>query len=188
MKIREIIVEADESEYQRESTLVPILLHLYHRSKDKGLTPRIKTESLINLVKNTCDSAFDYDALATEAQNNETVKNLLSKFELVNKDGEPETFDDAMLPDMNNGMEDQLPNAEIGLDQEQLPGDMEEPPDMDVGMEQPDMNDQAQSDMPAPEMDASPPVQPTTEVEPAPGPNSKQVAHNMAQRALDRRY
>ena len=65
-----------------ESNLVTALELLRNRYKDRGLDPKISTQSLINLVLNT-DKTFDYDALVSANENNPAVKNLIKSF---NKD------------------------------------------------------------------------------------------------------
>lgn len=59
-----------------ESNLTTALELIQHRYKDQNQTPKISTQSLINLVLNT-DRTFDYDALLKASKNNPAVKNLI---------------------------------------------------------------------------------------------------------------
>lgn len=65
-----------------ESNLLTALELIQHRYKDKEKLPKVSTQSLINLVRNT-DRTFDYDALAQANETNPAVKNLVKSF---NKD------------------------------------------------------------------------------------------------------
>ena len=65
-----------------ESNLLTALELIQHRYKDKEQLPKISTQSLINLVRNT-DRTFDYDALTQSNETNPAVKNLVKSF---NKD------------------------------------------------------------------------------------------------------
>ena len=65
-----------------ESNLLTALELIQHRYKDKEKLPKISTQSLINLVRNT-DRTFDYEALAQANETNPAVKNLVKSF---NKD------------------------------------------------------------------------------------------------------
>lgn len=64
------------------NTLATALELVRYRYKDKKLTPKIKTDSLINLIRNT-DRTFDYDALVAANEENPAVKNIIKSF---NKD------------------------------------------------------------------------------------------------------
>jgi hypothetical protein len=65
-----------------ESNLTTALELIRNRYKDKQQSPKISTQSLINLVLNT-DKTFDYDALVQASENNPAVKNLIKSY---NKD------------------------------------------------------------------------------------------------------
>lgn len=86
MKIRDIIredVSAEEQLGGHESlvaNLVPVLMFLKKRSDDKGLTPKLSTQSLIQLVRNAGDVTFDYQALVDANENDDAVKQLISSF------------------------------------------------------------------------------------------------------------
>ncbi len=86
-----------------ESNLVTALELLRNRYKDRGLDPKISTQSLINLVLNT-DKTFDYDALVSANENNPAVKNLIKSFNkdeviIRHADSEDETSTVTNTPD-----------------------------------------------------------------------------------------
>ena len=62
-----------------ESNLVTALELLRNRYDDRGKSPKISTQSLINMVLNT-DKTFDYDALVAANENNPAIKNLIKSF------------------------------------------------------------------------------------------------------------
>lgn len=85
MKIRDIIREDISAEEQLggaslTANLVPVLMFLKKRSDDKGLTPKLSTQSLIQLVQNAGDVTFDYNALVDANENDDAVKELISSF------------------------------------------------------------------------------------------------------------
>ena len=65
-----------------ESNLLTALELIQHRYKDKEELPKVSTQSIINLVRNT-DRTFDYEALAQANETNPAIKNLIKSF---NKD------------------------------------------------------------------------------------------------------
>jgi hypothetical protein len=65
-----------------ESNLVTALELIRMRYKDKKQSPKIGTQSLINMVVNT-DRTFDYAALVQANEENPAVQNLVKTF---NKD------------------------------------------------------------------------------------------------------
>ena len=73
---------ATPSKNNPESSLTTALELIRNRYKDQDKLPKIKTQSLINLVLNT-DKTFDYDALVDANENNPAVQNLIKSF---NKD------------------------------------------------------------------------------------------------------
>jgi Cft2 family RNA processing exonuclease len=91
MKIREIIREDTSAEDQLgggidaplAANLLPVLMFLKKRSEDKGLSPKLLTSSLIQLVQNAGDTTFSYEDLVAAHEGNESVKNLIKDF---NKD------------------------------------------------------------------------------------------------------
>lgn len=64
------------------SNLVTVLELLSKRYQDRGISPEISTQSLINMVINT-DKNFDYAALVQANDTEPAVKNLIKSF---NKD------------------------------------------------------------------------------------------------------
>jgi hypothetical protein len=124
MKIREIIREDESPDEQLgkqfiNTNLVPVLMFLRSRADDKELSPKMSTNSLIQLVRNAGDHTFDYDALVTSNEENPAVKELIKSFneqEIVLKS----SFDSASDSDtVNNGEEDAdvAQNPEATVDQ-----------------------------------------------------------------------
>ena len=62
-----------------ESNLTTALELIRNRYKDIPTSPKISTQSLINLVLNT-DRTFDYDALVNAVETNPAVKNLIKNY------------------------------------------------------------------------------------------------------------
>ena len=79
MKISEV---TNHSISNPEPNLVTALELIRNRYKDRKELPKIKTQSLINLVLNT-DKTFDYDALVSANENNPAIKNMIKSY---NKD------------------------------------------------------------------------------------------------------
>lgn len=65
-----------------EANLETALELIRQRYKDSNKSPKISTQSLINMVLNT-DNTFNYDALVAANEENPAVKNLIKSF---NKD------------------------------------------------------------------------------------------------------
>jgi len=86
MKINEIIFEDTSAEEQLggedslTTNLLPVLMFLKKRSEDKELSPKLHTNSLIQLVQNAGDTTFNYETLVNAYENNESVKELISDF------------------------------------------------------------------------------------------------------------
>ena len=81
MLSREFLREFEEqSQY---ANLVSVLNFLKMSADRRGLEPKISTASLINMVKNTGQTAFEYDDLVSANKADPTVKNLIKSF---NKD------------------------------------------------------------------------------------------------------
>lgn len=102
MKIREIISEGWLTEGPEDldnTDLITILLYLKERSEDDAKTATLRTDSVIQLVRNAGRSMFDYNALTSAFENDEAVKNLIKTFnkdEITLKSDDPdeeETFD-----------------------------------------------------------------------------------------------
>ena len=62
-----------------ESNLLTALELIRNRYKATGKSPKISTQSVINLVLNT-DKNFDYNALVQAAEENPAVKNLIKSY------------------------------------------------------------------------------------------------------------
>jgi len=86
MKIREIISESflsEEPDSSENANLLQILLYLKERSEDDAESATLRTNSVIQLVRNAGQSMFDYRALTQAFEKDEAVKNLIKSF---NKD------------------------------------------------------------------------------------------------------
>ena len=94
-----------------ESNLTTALELIQHRYKDKEQSPKVSTQSIINLVRNT-DRTFDYEALVQANETNPAVKNLIKTF---NKDY-------VELNTVNDGEED-APTTNVGDETTQAPVD-----------------------------------------------------------------
>jgi hypothetical protein len=85
MKISEIICEDESAEDQLagpslDDNLLPVLMFLKKQSDDREVTPKLRTDSLIQLVQNAGDLSFSYDDLVSAHENNDAVKELISSF------------------------------------------------------------------------------------------------------------
>jgi hypothetical protein len=69
-------------EESSDSGVATILSFLATRIEDEDSDPKMSTDALINMVKNS-GAYFDYDALVNAYENDEAVKNLIKDF---NKD------------------------------------------------------------------------------------------------------
>jgi hypothetical protein len=94
-----------------ESNLTTALELIQHRYKDKEQSPKVSTQSIINLVRNT-DRTFDYEALVQANETNPAVKNLIKTF---NKDY-------VELNTVNDG-EDEASTTNVGDETTQAPVD-----------------------------------------------------------------
>ena len=94
-----------------ESNLTTALELIQHRYKDKEQSPKVSTQSIINLVRNT-DRTFDYEALVQANETNPAVKNLIKTF---NKDY-------VELNTVNTGEED-APTTNVGDETTNAPVD-----------------------------------------------------------------
>lgn len=109
MKISEIINEEVSAEEQLSgglsSNLVPVLIFLKNRSEDKELEPKLRTDSLIQMVKNAGNSTFNYEALVAAHESDDAVKELIKSFnqdEIILKsslDQSDETYGDDSTED-----------------------------------------------------------------------------------------
>jgi hypothetical protein len=67
----------DDAEDQGHTNLVTALEFLRHRSRDKMLQPKVRVDSLIEMVRNTGAETFNLDSLTNAFKNNESVKGLI---------------------------------------------------------------------------------------------------------------
>lgn len=84
MRIRDIIVEdaiddiiEDEAEGRGDANLVTTLEFLRNRAHDTHVQPRVRADSLINLVQTTGEQAFTLENLLDSFKDNPQVKNLI---------------------------------------------------------------------------------------------------------------
>lgn len=85
MRIKDVILESsyddiieDEADSRGDANLITALEFLRTRSQDKHLVPKVRVDSLINMVKNTGHEEFNYEALADAYKTNDIVKNLIA--------------------------------------------------------------------------------------------------------------
>ena len=81
MRSQDFLREFDEQ--NQYGTLVSVLNFLKSSADKRGLTPKISTASLINMVKNAGQTQFEYGDLVNANEADPTVKNLIKSF---NKD------------------------------------------------------------------------------------------------------
>ena len=74
MRLREFTLQENGDQY---ANLVSVLMFLKNSAQDRGLTPKIGTESLINLVKNSGQPAFELDDLMSAIDADPAVKELI---------------------------------------------------------------------------------------------------------------
>jgi hypothetical protein len=87
MRIREVIVEnldqyldevlEDEADGRGDANLLTTLEFLRNRAHDTHIQPRIRVDSLINLVQGTGEQQFNLENLLAAYKNNPDVKNLI---------------------------------------------------------------------------------------------------------------
>jgi len=102
MKISEIICEDESAESQLagsdlDSNLLPVLMFLKKQSDDRKVIPKLRTDSLIQLVQNSGDLSFSYDDLVAAHENDDAVKELISSFnedEITLKSGNSDADDE----------------------------------------------------------------------------------------------
>ena len=93
MKINEIITEddfddqaaddmiEDDAVHRGDDILVTTLDYLSHRAQGKHLVPKVRADSLINMVQNTGHPEFNFDTLDAAFNSNNLVKSLIDKIE-----------------------------------------------------------------------------------------------------------
>ena len=67
----------DEADSRGDANLITALEFLRNRSHDSHLVPKVRVDSLINMVKGTDQSEFNLDSLLGAFKTNETVKSLI---------------------------------------------------------------------------------------------------------------
>lgn len=84
MRINDIIVEdsfddiiEDEADSRGDASLITALEFLRNRSNDKHLVPKVRVDSLIQMVQNTGHKEFNHEALQGAFKTNDTVKGLI---------------------------------------------------------------------------------------------------------------
>ena len=84
MRIRDIIVEdhiddmlEDEADGRGDSNLITTLEFLRNRAHDTHVQPRVRADSLINLVQKTGEQQFTLDNLLDAYSDNENIKSLI---------------------------------------------------------------------------------------------------------------
>ncbi len=84
MHIKEIIIEdivddmlEDEADTRGDANLITTLEFLRNRAHDTHVQPRIRTDSLINLVQSTGEQAFTLENLLNAFTHNQEIKSLI---------------------------------------------------------------------------------------------------------------
>jgi hypothetical protein len=87
MRIREVITEnldeyldevlEDEADGRGDANLLTTLEFLRNRAHDTHIQPRIRVDSLINLVQKTGESQFNLENLLDAYKSNPDIKNLI---------------------------------------------------------------------------------------------------------------
>ena len=91
MRVSEIVFEdtsakeqlggaADGEPGNLSANLLPVLMFLKKRSEDKELSPKLRMDSLIQLVQNAGDNTFTYEAFVQAAETSEAVKALVKDY------------------------------------------------------------------------------------------------------------
>lgn len=66
---------------EQVSVLLTVLSFLRNRAHDKNLVPRISTDAVIQMVKNSGQTTFDFNAFNTAFKTDEAVKNIVKEFD-----------------------------------------------------------------------------------------------------------
>lgn len=84
MRISEVILEdviddmlEDEAEGRGDSNLITVIEFLRNRAHDKHVQPRVRADSLINLIQTTGEQAFTLENLLDAYKDNQSVKSLI---------------------------------------------------------------------------------------------------------------
>ena len=102
MKIREIISEGLLSEGNLDNSgLISILLYLKERADDDANSAELRTNSVIQLVRNSGEQMFDYQMLAAAFEQDPAVKNLIKSFnkETITLKSEYDNAEDELAAD-----------------------------------------------------------------------------------------
>jgi len=87
MKINEIIVEDDMDAganlAELSANVIPVLMFLKTQAEERGVSAKMRTDSLIRMIKNAGDTTFDYKALIAAHENSDAVKEMIKS---VNRD------------------------------------------------------------------------------------------------------
>jgi hypothetical protein len=67
----------DEAESRGDSNLIAALSFLQNRSANQHLVPKVRADSLINMVKNTGVNDFNLESLLNAHKTNDAVKSLI---------------------------------------------------------------------------------------------------------------
>ena len=67
----------DDADDQGHTNLVTALEFLRHRSRDKMLQPKVRVDSLIEMVRNTGATTFNLESLTNAFKTNGSVKGLI---------------------------------------------------------------------------------------------------------------
>jgi hypothetical protein len=67
----------DEAESRGDSNLIAALSFLQNRSANQHLVPKVRADSLINMVKNTGVNEFNLESLLNAHKTNDSVKSLI---------------------------------------------------------------------------------------------------------------
>jgi hypothetical protein len=73
----EDIIE-DEADSRGDANLITALEFLRSRSQDKHLVPKVRVDSLIQMIQNTGHKEFNLEALQGAFKTNDTVKGLVN--------------------------------------------------------------------------------------------------------------
>lgn len=141
MKIRDIIREDISAEDQLgggkenlSANLISVLMFLKKRSEDKKLSPKMRTDSLIQMVVNAGDTTFDYGSLLDAQQNNPAAINLIKsvspdEIELMGDEDDPSDEDEGEMGEPGAAMMGNAPAQQPPLGAPPAPGQ----PQMQMG-------------------------------------------------------
>lgn len=65
------------------ANVIPVLMFLKTQAEERGISAKMRTDSLIRMIKNAGDTTFDYKALVDAHEKSDAVKELIKS---VNKD------------------------------------------------------------------------------------------------------